>query len=706
MLKSSDQRNHFRGILLIGLTAILWCYLFRSFLNGNVPLQGDAYAYLGHIRFYLENIMRGVYPLWNPWEGHGTTDEFFLRRIGEYNPFFWAIVFLNKSGIPFVMAHRLFLAAYFFLGVAGFYLLSQRLFHDHLVSFAAALLLLFSCIGASIFGSYLVLEFVPYIWFSYFLVAFMQEFRKTFLLGAVFSLMIINITYIPFYFYTLLFVLLICWLPVYASRAGAVCRQAKDFIVRHKIFTGLCALLLMLSFVPGILWYQEIRQGETLTMQRHAGSQDTNSATVGINKINEGGIIPDFIFNRQFVNMDKIGLGDFYVPLFTYLMLFAGLWGRLNRRLVLLFVFGFTVFLIGLADASCIHQFLYNHIPFFKYFRNVQFFLWLAILPVFILFAVEQMRIFIEDCRQSAVDRKWMSLWVVAVHLCAIGLFLQKNVGCMTYAVIIFNMVWMLGHIWSMGNSRIWLLLLWGAIILQPFEVYGRMAVNYLPAFQWGYDTSHVKILPTLSDVKTTINNTAKISKKDISSNRLSYFTSRWYYEAMGSVNNQILENYLQIPFLVYDRTEDVADKIDRNRLQNSLFNFENIAFVYSDTPYKVTGPVDPKARIITSADKDFKILKSDPNDVTVQTVFTKPSFLVRTQNYHDQWKVFIDDQPAVLLRTNICAQGLWVPAGEHVVHWHFGTPARYVWAYFLVILYPSVLIGLICLWLRSRNSV
>ncbi len=682
---------------LIALSLLLWCYLFRLFLNADAPLQGDAYSYLGHIRFYLENITRGVYPLWHPMEDHGTVNEFFLRRIGEYNPFFFIIVFLNKCGQPFAIAYRLFLVLYFFLGVAGFYLLARKLFFDRLASFSAALLLLFSCIGAGLFESYLVLEIVPFIWFSYFLVAFTQAPRRVFLLGIVFCLMLINITYIPFYFYTILFVFLICFCIVYAPRMGAKYRQAGDFISRHKIFTGICICLLIVSFVPGISWYQQTSQGEVLTMQRNTGSQNTNSSTVSIGKINEGGIIPNFIFDRQFVNLDKIGLHDFYVPLFAFLMLLSGAWVRLNRRLVVLFIFGYTVFLIGLADASYIHQFLYKHVPFFKYFRNVQFFLQFAILPAFILFVAQQIRGFVEDCQRSLIDRKWMTAWVVMVHGCAIGLFLYNHVGYMTYAVIIFNLAWILGCIWSKGSRLAVTLLLWGAIVLQPFEAYSHIAADYPPSHQWTYDQAYALELPVAKNLGEVINR-KKRPDIDMFRKDLPYFGTRWVYEARGSVDNAILANYLSMSFILYDRVQQVTDNLDPGRLQASLAHFEDLAFVYSPEALGTQGPASPNARIITSIDQDFKILKAGVNDVMVKTAFTKPGFLVRTQSYHSRWKAFIDGKPAPLFRTNICAQGLWVPAGEHVVHWRFGSAAQYAWAYFFVVLYPFVLGWLIWL--------
>ncbi len=708
MSNPSENRIFSLICLLMVLSVFVWCYLFRFFLDASAPLQGDAYPYLGHIRFYVENMMRGVYPLWDPTRENGNFNEFFLRRIGEFNPFFWLIAFLNKSGIPFAVAHRIFLGAYYFLGIAGFYLLSRRLFHDQRISFMAALLLFFSSLGAKTFESYILLEIVPAIWFFYFLIAFIQTPRRISLLGAVFGLMIINITYIPFYFYTVLSVFLFYFVIVYATAIKALYRRVKDFWSHNKMFSLVCAGLFVVSLIPGILWYQAACQGEVFSKERHAGSFNANPATVGINKVNEGGVLTYLIMDRQFVNLDKLELADFYIPLFAFLMLVAGAWVRLNRLLIFLFLFGFTIFLIGLADASCVHAFLYRHMPFFKYFRNVQFFLWLAVLPAFILFCAQQMRIFIQDCERSAVDRRWATLWVTAVHVGAAALFAHcGTVGYATYAVVIFSLGWMLGQIWAVGNQRVWILLVWAGIILQPFDVYDRLSAIYPPSPEkiFAYDFRYEPGIPSVEQANKLLAFKEKLLGHD-AAKKQPYFTTRWFQEAIARFDDRILMNYQSAPFIVYDSVRRVdEDGAGFARIERSMAGFENVAFVYSDEVSVGNSRPQSKARIIAGTDKDFEALKFDANDVSVRTSFSEPKFLVRVANYHSQWRAFVDGTPAPLFRTNVFAQGLWVPAGEHLIQWRFGAPWRYALAYVFVVLYPIVLGSVLWLWFRSRAS-
>ena len=231
------------------------------------------------------------------------------------------------------------------------------------------------------------------------------------------------------------------------------------------------------------------------------------------------------------------------------------------------------------------------------------------------------------------------------------------------------------------------------------------ISLQITAVFRWGYDKKYVSTLPSPLDAKK-IASFKKRSKRDIFQNDLPYFATTWLFEAKGSVDNVILANYLKAPFIAYDHLERFRGNSDHGRLQDSLGRFENLAFVYSKTMDGLEGVGLPKARIITSVDKDFEVLKFDANDVIVKTAFANPVFLVRTQNYHSQWQAFIDGKPAELLRTNICFQGLWVPAEvSWVENWHFGAAFRYIWAYFLVFLYFFVLAGLIGLWLRLTVS-
>jgi hypothetical protein len=699
-IKSSDY--HKFACVLIILSILIWCYLFRSFLNARNPLVNDAFPYLGHIRFYLENMIHGIYPFWDPSRDYGAVNEFFLRRIGEFNPFFWVILILRAVGLPFEVAHRLFLGGYYFLGVGGFYLLSRRLFRNEETALISGALLLFSSLGTKIFESFIILEVVPALWFGYFLVAFVQSPSRFFLLGLTFCLMIINITYIPFYFYTILMVFIFSFVAVYSGQLRGVFQGLKKFFASNKLFALICGLLWVVSMIPGYLWYRAGCIGEALSTARHAGSASSNVAIVGINKVNEGGILAHLILDRQFIHLDKLEMGDFYLPVIIFLFLLTIAWVKINRRLTLFFVFGGIMFLIGIADASWVHVFLFHHVPFFKYFRNIQFFLWLAVLPVFILFVMEGMTAFLNDGKRSSAERKWLSLWVVIIHVGAAAFCWDVGtVGNTVYAVIGLSLIHMLGRLWTVRGRWIWFIILWLAVVVQPIQVYSRFDRAYAsdePQFGYGFHSS--LILPSRERAQVILKGQSILPP----GTSQSYFSIRWHDETSANVDRQILLNYLETPFVIYDSTEMMpAAVIDYRQLEKSLAHFVNVAYVHSEVP-SVLNKGHPQARIPTDEDKDFQVIGFDPNHVAVQTAFDRQQFLVRTANYHTGWRVTIDGKSAPLMRANGLSQGVWVPAGKHVIDWRFGSPWRFALSWSFVFLYLGILgwLG----WMGWRCSV
>ena len=73
------------------LSFLLWLFAFRDFIFGNSMLTGDAVAFYEHFEFFYNNITRGIIPLWESSRDGGVPAEFFLRRIGEFNPLYLLI---------------------------------------------------------------------------------------------------------------------------------------------------------------------------------------------------------------------------------------------------------------------------------------------------------------------------------------------------------------------------------------------------------------------------------------------------------------------------------------------------------------------------------------------------------------------------------------------------------------------------------------
>ena len=188
--------------LIIG-PFILWVWCIRRFLMGELAFVDDALYYYEHIRYYIESMVQGVFPLWEPYRKVAHPNEFFLRRLGAYNPFLSLIALMFKAGFSFTISYYTYLVLYYFLGLMGFYCVAQRIFQDRVVSLLAYWLLLFSTMGTKILSSYIMLLFVPLVWFFYFIICFAQYPNRQNILGATLSTMTLLTTYLPFYFITI-----------------------------------------------------------------------------------------------------------------------------------------------------------------------------------------------------------------------------------------------------------------------------------------------------------------------------------------------------------------------------------------------------------------------------------------------------------------------------------------------------------------------
>ena len=80
------------------IACAVWLFTFRDYFTGRTTLFSDATSYFDHTRFFLENLKKGVFPLWDYFWNHGSSNEFFLRRLGAYNPIYLWMLVLKSVG--------------------------------------------------------------------------------------------------------------------------------------------------------------------------------------------------------------------------------------------------------------------------------------------------------------------------------------------------------------------------------------------------------------------------------------------------------------------------------------------------------------------------------------------------------------------------------------------------------------------------------
>lgn len=687
------------------LPFFIWVYLFRGFFAADLALTDDGMPYFEHAKFFLDNISRGFYPLWDPSRDYGIPNEFYLRRIGSFNPFLLIILLFQGLGISFVHSYMFFLGAYFFLGLLGFWILARLIYRDMTFAFLAYWLMMFSSFSTVLFNSFLVYIFTPAVWFFCFAVSFAHNRHSRDVLGMTFCLMIILTTYLPFYFFTGLIVFLFLFACLFFSRLRLWLVDLIMWSKAHKWLVLFCAFALIIALIPGVLFFQEGKKGSFVLMARHQHSSDTHSLSVAQQTTVRGGILATNLVDEIFTNHRHIRNGIFYFPIFTFMLFLSGMVCQLNRRIVLLTLWAFALYIVSVYDASPIYAFLYKHIFYFKYMRNFQFFLWMVILPAFILISVEHFRLF---CRSTEnIDGKKrlaLTTFLVVIH----GLFLlflskQQNVLSSAYLSTVAGAVLMVLIVYRRIRfpSALALALLMILVVAEPVNVYAYLPGNstvYSAPYRYTYSYRELS-LPTedvflkIQEVDADLRNKPPVGKE---LKNISYVATKDVAELIEKIPYALFTQFAGAKIILYDNVEYwEAGKENLKRLQESWVERENVAFVTLEpgvSPPPFRKKQEGRPDVILDKSPHFKLIAFDPMHLKFEMNLDKEKFLVYLDSYDSRWNVYINGKRSDLFKAQKAFKGIWVPAGENVVEFRYEPFGGQLWPWSVMVVFMSVL--------------
>ena len=676
---------------------LAWIFIFRHFLLSHLTLTSDAVSYYDHIKFFVDNIGRGVFPLWDPTWSYGSPNAFFLRRIGPFNPCLLFLIFLSKIGLPYTFAYMLYLSAYYFFGCVGFYLLCQRTFQNRIVSLTAFALLYFSALGTRLFDSYLWLMVVPFIWFFYFWFGFTQTPHRLFLLGMTLCAMVIATTYIPFYFFVIWLTFVLCFGLFYSQRLKELFSRYWSFAVREKWIVVMCVCALLVACIPGYSFFKEAKQGEFVLPLRYSTSNVASALGVEDQSTNAWSTPEELMYSSFFSDLRRYKPAVLYIPLLAFLILALGLLTKISRRMLFLMVWIGSLFLITTPSATPIYHFFFEHVFFFKYFRNLHFFLWVILLPLLIVFVAEQLYLLLDNLPINRPHRWKGIMWVVMVHTAAfIFLWWQKEAIVSSYVVTGGSLALCLMGRWDrhrfFSAAAISILFL---VVLQAGEVYTYFSKNSEPyAHPYQYDYPYLKFAftrgeKTKEDADVSASGSGGVSV---------YFGTQWYNYLTQNVKPAIFQEYARHKFILYDQIEFIRDQtMDIKSIEQSWRMNRNLAYVsladQEPKPPNRSPSAHPPAEAIflTENTPFFKVSHYDVNAIRFQTNFTYPQFLVYNDSFHSHWRAAVDDKPVDVYRANVAFKGLWIPAGEHRIVLRYGSSRMYGLNYFILFVYYAL---------------
>jgi hypothetical protein len=679
--------------LLYVIPYIIWLYLIHGFYSqGQLNLSMDTRDFYFYTNYFLNHIQRGVYPLWNPFSSWGRPDDLLALMIGGFNPFLYLIVGLEKLGIGFTVAYLVYLITYFSVGIAGATCLAQKLFRSPLLTWMVFISLLLSNLSSNLFFNLLViLIFVPSIWFFYSLISFTEKPKKSSLLGVTFCLMIIMTTYMPFHFFVVLMTFLIGFLVLYFKSIKSIALRYGSFILKNKKFFLFCLFSLGLSVIPGLLWYRSSLNADFIASWRGGD----NPLFVNKGMIDTGSIVSMHTLQNVISNLQDYSLANFFLPLFFMIILLMGFIVPLSRRRILLFSLGLFIFLVCMLSAASIHPFLYKHIFFFKYFRNVHFLFW-GFSMILILFVVDLLD-GLMSLRPKSLPSKIISCLLVVVLHAAILIYLSKSWAVISSSYVTVALSCVLFILYFAGliqqGGKLFYLLLFFLFLIQPTEVLWHVVHNVPPgqfpysAKPFTYQDSH----PRFSYLRPTIDEENQmVSTKDFGDiadrsgfpkSIAQYQGTRWSYNLIKQFSSQAnLQQYVRHKFILYDLHQDPSAT-----LSNDF----------------------PAGTWIEGNSDQFKVIHFDMNVIEIKTKLNQDRWLVYNDNFYQGWNASVNGHQVPIFRANGSFKGIYLPAGENHVKFSFHT-SSYRAFYLFLIIYFHIVMGVLIffLWKGKRYSL
>lgn len=697
-------------LAFILISFLCWGFIFKPYYDQKKQLTGDAKTYYEHTEFFVSNLSSGIYPTWNPFWNSGTPNEFFLRRIGDFNPAYFLLIVLTKVGVSFPRAYVVFLYSYYLLGLLGFYVLSKLLFKKYVYAYMSCLLLMFSSLSLMLFSSFIHLVYVPMVWFFVFILKFYKTPDRASFFGFIYCLMILSSTYIPFYFITIFLIYMILVLCLYLKSFLSFLKKLREFISRNKVFILINVLMLVIAMLPGILFYLSQRNPDIVLTSRNFNAPVKDVFATAMQKTKFGGIIPHLLIKEMFSGLDNISSSQVFISFLVYPLLLLSLFIKLSKKMVLLFSLGFFVFIMSIYEGS-VYKFLFKYFLLFKYIRNFQFFFWLVCLPVVVLLSVEHLSSFNSSSfNLSKLQKKGLMLFVHGIFL--LFLLMIKHDVPVSYATVflsavlcifIFDFVPRYKILFKHKtiNRIILLLLISFSVVFQPSYVFKKFILSTKAA---NFIKPDAKTDLNFYYFDANIEQKIKSKKKNIFNGNFIepkpyaiYIGTNNYDKLARNINEVVLNDYLVSKFVLYDEAKQYDDFNDLKVLAESMYAKKNIAWLGQDFKFMNLNKKD-QFEIVGVNSPGFQVVDFTSNSIKLKTNFGEDKFIVYNDNYNDSWLCFLNSKKIKIYSANGSFKGIFIPKGINVIEFYYGEISKYFLKYFVMTMFYVSFIYLLLL--------
>ncbi len=741
MIKFSIQ-NPINKALLTALKFLLpfllWIYLLKAYIWGEAIIKGDTFHIYSAVKFYMDNFRHSVFPLWNPFNMTGMTAQILMNYIGAYNPIWMLTLILNVSGVHAYKAFIITMICYCYIGSIGFYLLARAVLRHHVAAYTAFLLLLFSANNLFILVDFNIpLIFIPGVWFFFFLVRFCQNGGLRYFMGICFSLMLIVSTYLPTYALTVFLFAVLIFVILNVKATKLILGRVFLFLKTHPPWVLLFLFGIGVALFPGANAYHLTSQRDVLVSSRHTTQTLFNKGARidDYSRSTDGDLSARMSLDDLFSNLGRLHYGRdilFYVSIFAYILLALSSFNTTNRRIVFLVLLGLLLFLLMITNASSLHRFLFNHLFYFRFTRNIFFFL-SYFMAIFCLLVGEQTRIFLEQREALRKNKYSLLLAIVVFHVC-FWIFISslEDVIFSSFLTVLLSLVFWCAFLFLKGrhNHSILFLLLFCCIVVQPIEVFLNHNRDHVYPVFFQKAAKYPSTKATFSyvrDKNTSIikrpegnyplNAWYRISLTDAPQFDSTGFPCYWTRHLYTRLKPEIFDSYARDKFLLYDRIELLQDHdVSAAKLEEVFTDRANRAIVFPEDRTKMA---EDLANFLKTPNQDqgqavildgpsqhhLRVNHFDSNSLGIETTLTEAKFLVYNDSFLRHWQATLDGTRIPLYRANIAFKGVAIPPGRHLLTFRYHPPGGMMGYFFVLSVFQAFFGLVIVLFIDNRKK-
>ncbi|MGP8197904.1 MAG: hypothetical protein ACLQU4_00195 [Limisphaerales bacterium] len=138
----------------------------------------------------------------------------------------------------------------------------------------------------------------------------------------------------------------------------------------------------------------------------------------------------------------------------------------------------------------------------------------------------------------------------------------------------------------------------------------------------------------------------------------------------------------------LYSNWQITDDTTALAQLNSSRFDPAKMVLIANDTPV-AQKPAQPEADPGTVAITSYL-----PKDVKLEADAKTPAVLLLNDRTGEYWKVWVDQQPASVLRCNYIMRGVFLPPGHHTIEFRFRAPMQWLYVSASAFIFGVLLTG------------